>query len=77
MRRKSSIDVVEMVYRGICRTGGPGAFGRLLNALVARSAPFAVAEPALDAEYRAMAADAELEREAREWIEFAPDEGLP
>ena len=30
----------------------------------------------LEAAYRAMAADAAREREALEWIEAAPDEGL-
>lgn len=33
-------------------------------------------ETDLEAEYRAMAADAEYEREAFEWIEFTPDECL-
>lgn len=30
----------------------------------------------LEADYRAMAADEEREREAMEWIEYAPDEAL-
>lgn len=30
----------------------------------------------LEAEYRAMADDTELDQEAVEWIEFAPDEAL-
>ena len=36
----------------------------------------ALSEAELDAGYAAMAADEEHEREAREWIEFAPDEAL-
>jgi hypothetical protein len=31
----------------------------------------------LEEEYRAMATDAEREREALEWIEAAPDDALP
>ena len=33
-------------------------------------------EQQLEEEYRAMAADAEREREALEWIEAAPDDAL-
>jgi hypothetical protein len=36
----------------------------------------AISEAELDAGYAAMAADEEHEREAMEWIEFAPNEGL-
>lgn len=37
---------------------------------------YALSEAELEAGYAAIAADEESEREAREWIEFAPDEGL-
>ena len=37
---------------------------------------YALSEAELDAEYAAMAADEEREREAREWIEAAPDDAL-
>ena len=37
---------------------------------------YALSEAELDAEYAAMAADEEHEREAREWIEYLPDEAL-
>jgi len=37
---------------------------------------YAISEAELDASYAAMAADEEHEREALEWIEFAPDECL-
>jgi hypothetical protein len=37
---------------------------------------YGLTEAEIDAEYAAMAADEEREREAIEWIEFAPNEGL-
>ncbi|MFN8516218.1 MAG: hypothetical protein U0232_12280 [Thermomicrobiales bacterium] len=37
---------------------------------------YALSQAEREAEYAAMAADEEREREAMEWIEFAPDEGL-
>lgn len=38
--------------------------------------PYTLADGDLDAGYAALAADAEREAEAREWIESWPDDGL-
>jgi predicted CopG family antitoxin len=73
MQRKLTITVADEVYRGLHRTVGRGAISRFIEDLV-RS--HVVADGELDAEYRAIAAEVELEREAREWLEFASDEGV-
>jgi predicted CopG family antitoxin len=72
-QRKSTITVADEVYRGLHQTVGRGSISRFIEDLVR---PYVLADTDLDAEYREMAADAELEREALEWIEFAPDEAL-
>lgn len=73
MPQQLTITVADEVYQGLHRTVGRGGISRFIEELVR---PHVVVDRALDAEYRAIAADVELEREAHEWIEFAPNEGL-
>lgn len=40
------------------------------------NAPYIVSDKELEAAYREMAADADREREALDWIEAAPDDAL-
>jgi predicted CopG family antitoxin len=66
MQRKLTITVAEEVYRGLHQKVGRGQISSFIEQLVR---PHVVDEDALEAGYRAMAADEEYEREAREWIE--------
>ena len=65
MQRKLTITVDEQVYEGLHRVIGRRRISRFLNDL-ARSY---VTGRDLEAGYRAMAQDAEREREAEEWAE--------
>jgi len=73
MVRKLTITVDEDVYDGLHSRVGRRRISRFLNDL---ARPL-VSEAALEQGYRAMAADEEQEREAREWIEFGVAECLP
>ena len=73
MHRKLTITLAEEVYQGLHRQVGRGQISSFVEELVR---PHVVDEGELEAAYREMAADAEREREALEWIEAAPDEGL-
>lgn len=65
MRRKLTITVDEIVYRGLYRVVGQRHISRFIEDLVR---PHVVVGD-LEAEYRQMAADEASEAEALEWIE--------
>jgi len=65
MVRKLTITVEEEVYLGLHARVGRRRISRFLNDLAKPH----VSDAALEEGYRAMAADAEYEAEAREWIE--------
>ncbi len=73
MHRKLTITLADDVYQGLHHRIGRGQISSFIEGLVR---PHVVEDYALEAAYREMAADTEREREALEWIEFAPDEGL-
>jgi predicted CopG family antitoxin len=73
MQRKLTITVDDDVYRGLHEKVGRGQISSFIEELVR---PHVVEESALEAAYREAAADEEREREAMEWAELAPDEGL-
>ena len=73
MQRKLTITVDDEVYRGLHEKVGRGQISSFIEQLVR---PHVVEESALEAAYREAAADEEREREAMEWAELAPDEGL-
>lgn len=73
MQRKLTITIADDVYRGLHERIGRGEISRYIERLVR---PHVVDESDLEAAYREMADDQEREREAREWIELAPGEGL-
>lgn len=73
MQRKLTITIADDVYRGLHERIGRGEISRYIERLVR---PHVVDESGLEAAYREMADDQEREREAREWIELAPGEGL-
>ena len=64
MRRKLTITVSDEVYRGL-QKAGRGEISRFIENLVR---PHVSGEDDLLAGYEAMAADAEREQEALEWI---------
>ena len=65
MAKKLTITVEDEVYEGLHRVIGPRRISRFLNDL---ARPHVMEQDLLEG-YRAMAADAEYEREAGEWIE--------
>jgi hypothetical protein len=65
MARKLTITIDEDIYRGLHAVIGRGRIGSFVNGLLRAH----VGDRWLEAEYRAMAADEEHEREALEWIE--------
>ena len=73
MKRKLTITISDEVYRGLHERIGRGDISRFVEGVLR---PHVVEDEELEAAYREMAADEEREREAREWIESAPDEGL-
>ena len=73
MQRKLTITVDDEVYRGLHQKIGRGQISRFIADLVR---PHVVEEDEIEAEYRAMAADEEAEREALEWIEALVGETL-
>jgi predicted CopG family antitoxin len=73
MQRKLTITLAEDVYQGLHRQIGRGRISGFIEQLVR---PHVTVDRELEAAYRAMAADEAREREALEWIEATPDEGL-
>lgn len=65
MSKKLTITVDDEVYDGLHARIGRRRISRFINELAKPH----VLQPDLDEAYRAMAADAEHEREALEWIE--------
>ncbi len=72
-KRKLTITISDEVYRGLHERIGRGEISRFVESVLR---PHVVEDEELEAAYREMAADEAREREAREWIEVAPDEGL-
>lgn len=64
MQRKLTITVDEAVYEGLARIVGRGRISRFIEDLVR---PHVLGEH-IEEGYRAMAADADRERDAVEWI---------
>jgi predicted CopG family antitoxin len=73
MHRKLTITIADEVYQGLHHKVGRGNISGFIEGLVR---PHVVAESRLEDGYRAMAADAEREQEAREWIEATVDDAL-
>lgn len=73
MQRKLTITVSDDVYRALHQQVGRGRISGFIEGLVR---PRIVTASALEAGYRAMAADAENERAALEWIDVAVDDAL-
>jgi hypothetical protein len=73
MQRKLTITLSDDVYRGLHERIGRGEISRFIEGLVR---PHVLDDDALEAAYREMAADAEREREALEWIEAGLDQEL-
>jgi predicted CopG family antitoxin len=73
VQRKLTITVSDEVYRGLHHRVGRGEISRFIEHLVR---PHVVSDDDLEDEYREAARDKAAEREAREWIEAAVDEGL-
>jgi hypothetical protein len=71
MHRKLTITLAEDVYQGLHRQVRRGQISSFIEDLVR---PLLAADSELEAAYREMAADAEREREALEWIGAAPSE---
>lgn len=65
MHKKLTITLEESVYEGLHAVVGRGRISQFIEDLVRDR----VLKPDLEAGYRAMAADKEQEREAREWLE--------
>src|SRR4051812_49038495 len=72
MPHKLTITVAEEVYQGLHRRVGRGNISHFIEQLVR---PHVVDDDELEAGYRAMAAHAAYEREAREWVEAGPGGG--
>lgn len=73
MTRKITITLDDDVYEGLRQRAGSEDMSELIAHLLR---PLVMPAAALEAAYREMAADAEREREALEWIEAAPDDAL-
>jgi predicted CopG family antitoxin len=74
MPRTLTITLPDDVYDELRRRAGQEDVSAYIQQLVC---PPVYSEQELEAEYRAMAADTERERQALEWIEAAPDDALP
>ena len=74
MPRTLTITLPDDVYDELRRRAGQEDVSTFIQQLVT---PPSYSEQELEEAYRAMAADAEREREALEWIEAAPDDALP
>lgn len=65
MSKKLTISIDDATYAGLHAVIGRGNISRFIERI---ARPYLM-EEALEAEYRAMAADREREREAEEWTE--------
>ena len=74
MARQLTITLPDEVYDELERRVGHDNIGDFISRL---GRPHVTADEDLDEGYRTMAADAECERDALEWIEAAPDDALP
>ncbi len=72
--RELTISLPDDVYEELERRVGHENISGFIEQIVR---PHVVPDDDLEAEYRAMAADSERERDALEWIEAAPDDALP
>ena len=72
--RELTISLPDDVYDELKRRVGPENISGFIEQIVR---PHIVPDEDIEAEYRAMAADAERERDALEWIEAAPHDALP
>ncbi len=66
MQRKLTITMDEDVYAGLFRVIGRGKVSQFLQEL---ARPLVLGHDPLDEGYKAMAADAQYEAQASEWIE--------
>ncbi|HZR97444.1 MAG TPA: addiction module antitoxin [Chloroflexota bacterium] len=73
MARQLTITLPDDVYDRLQDRFGPDQISSFIEKLLT---PYVVTDEELEAGYRAMAADEEHEREALEWIEFAPEDAL-
>ena len=74
MARQAVISLPDDVYEELRRRAGQGDVSGYIEQLIR---PGPGSNQALEAGYRAMAADQEGEREAFEWIGAEPDDALP
>jgi predicted CopG family antitoxin len=74
MPRELTIILPDDVYEELKRRAGQDDIGHYIEHLVR---PVGGSDADLEARYRAMAADEDRERDAREWIEAEPDDALP
>jgi hypothetical protein len=73
MSHKLTITLPDEIYRGLHEHVSQGQISRFIQDLLR---PYVLSGDRLEAAYREMAADADREQEALEWIELAPDEEL-
>ena len=73
MSRTVTITIEDEAYQRLQEQFGEEQVGRIVEQLLH---PYIVTDEELDAGYAAMAADEEYEAEAREWIEYLPNEAL-
>ena len=73
MSRTLTITLSDAVYERLQDRVGSEHIDRFIENLVR---PHVLTDSDLEAAYREMAADADRERDALEWIEAAPDEAL-
>jgi hypothetical protein len=69
MHKKMTISLDEVVYDGLYRTIGKRRMSQFIEDLLRPH----VLDTALDAGYKAMAADSEREREAQDWCNGLPN----
>ena len=69
MQRKLTITIDQDVYDGLYRVAGKGKISRFIESLVRHHVVYGD----ISEGYRLMAADAEREAEAMEWIEGASE----
>ncbi len=73
MERQLTITLSDDVYQGLQREVGPDNISQFIESLLR---PLVTGDQELEAAYREMAADADREQEALEWIEAHPDDAL-
>lgn len=73
MSHTVTITLGDEAYRKLREQFGDEPIDQVIENLLR---PYTITEADLDEGYKAMAADEEYEAEAREWLEFRPDDGL-